>query len=182
MEFPTVENSVLVVIDLQQKLMPVISNGEEVVSRTVRLLHGAAALGMDVIASEQYPKGLGSTLPEVSTWFPEKSVIAAKTSFSVFGEAEFMRALNARKRKVMIFAGVETHVCVLQSVIDALQNGYEVIVAADAVGSRRESDKIYALEMIRQLGGAVLSSEAILFMLLRSAGNPAFKSISKLVK
>ena len=182
MIIPTVENSVLAVIDLQQKLMPVISGSENIINRTALLLQGADKLDLDVLVSEQYPKGLGATVPEISTWLPEKSSVVAKTSFSVFGEPEFVKALNSRKREVIIFAGVESHICLLQSVIDAIAAGYQVIVAADAVGSRKESDRLLALETARSCGAEVLSVESILFMLLRNAGHPAFRDISKLVK
>ena len=179
---PTVENSVLAVVDLQQKLMPVISGGENIINRTALLLQGADKLGLDVLVSEQYPKGLGNTVPELATWLSENTPVIAKTSFSVFGSEEFCAELGKRKRDVLIFCGIESHVCLLQSVLDARERGYEVIVASDAVMSRKFSDCHAALEMMRSMGVSVVSTESILFMLLRNAAHPAFKAISKLVK
>ena len=182
MEIPTVESSMLVLIDLQQKLVPAMAEPENTVGKSALLLRGAGELGLDVLVSEQYPQGLGNTVPLISTWLPDTAPVVAKKSFSVFGEPELVKVINAKKRKTLIFAGVETHVCVLQSVLDAIAAGYEVIVVSDAVCSRKIADRDAALAVMRQAGAWVLTVETVLFMLLRSAGNPAFKSISKLVK
>ena len=182
MVFPTVENALLVVVDLQAKLMPAMSSAESIINRAGIMVRGAAELGVDIVVSEQYPKGLGATLPEISTWLPDTAPVIEKTCFSVFGSPEFNTFLSKRKREVMIFTGVEMHVCLLQSVLDARAAGYEVIVVADAVGSRKDSDRDLALEMARSAGAAVLSSESVLFMLMRDSGNPHFKAVSKLIK
>ena len=182
MKFPTVENAVLVMVDMQQKLLPALSEPQAVLDRCALMLKAAAELGVDVIVTEQYPKGLGNTVPELQGLLKEAVPVIAKTSFSVFAEPEFCRELNSRKREVLIFCGVESHVCLLQSVLDALAQNYEVYVVADAVKSRKETDCECALQMMRASGAAVLNSESILFMLLRDAANPAFKAVSKLVK
>ena len=182
MVFPTVENSSLIAVDLQERLMPAMSNGESVLARAAIMVRGAAELGMDVIVTEQYPKGLGNTVPVISTWLPDDTPVCEKTSFSIFQSETFMTALASRKRRVLIFIGVEMHVCLLQSVLDARNAGYEVIVVADAVGARCDRDKDLALATARQAGAAVLSSEAVLFMLLRDAKNPHFKIVSSLIK
>lgn len=182
MKIPTVENAMLVVVDLQAKLMPAMSESESIIRRAEIMVQGVAELGLDIVVSEQYPKGLGSTIPEISTWLPDSVPVIEKNSFSVFGSASFNTVLSKKKRDVLIFIGVETHVCLLQSVLDALASGYEVIVVADAVGSRKISDRDLALEAARGAGAAVLSSESVLFMLMRDSGNPHFKAISKLIK
>lgn len=182
MLFPTVENSLLVVVDLQQKLMPAMSNGDAVIDRAAVMVRGAAELGVDIVATEQYPRGLGNTVPQISTWLPDNVNICEKTSFSVFKSETFLKTLNSRKREVLIFVGVEMHVCMLQSILDARSAGYEVIVIADAVGSRKSGDCSLALDVARSAGANVLSSEAVLFMLLRDAKNPHFKAISALIK
>jgi hypothetical protein len=182
MMFPTVENALLVAVDLQAKLMPAMSDSESIIRRAAIMVQGAAELGLDIVVSEQYPKGLGNTVPELATWLGEKTPVIAKTSFSVFGSAEFCAELAKRRREVLIFSGIESHVCLLQSVLDAVERGYEVIVASDAVMSRKFSDCHAALEMMRSKGVSVISTESILFMLLRDAAHPAFKTISKLVK
>ena len=182
MKFPTVENSAFVMIDMQQKLLPAMCDPQGVLDRNTLLLNAAVALGADVLVTEQYPKGLGNTVPELSTWLSEKNPVIAKTSFSVFGSPEFCTALSSRKREVLIFFGIEAHVCVLQSVLDALEKGYEVIVVSDAVCSRKAADRDCALQMMRECGATVLNSESVLFMMMRDATHPAFKTVSKLVK
>ena len=92
------------------------------------------------------------------------------------------RGLSARSRRTLVFCGIESHVCVLQSVLDALDRGFEVLLAADAVASRRTADRDLALQAVRAAGATVVSAEAILFMMLRDAKNPALKAVSKLVK
>lgn len=182
MKFPTVENAAFIMIDMQQKLLPAMCAPQAVLDRNILLLNAASAMNADVLVTEQYPKGLGNTVPELSTWLDESVSVIAKTSFSVFGSAEFCSKLLERKREVLIFSGIEAHVCVLQSVFDALERGYEVMVVADAVCSRKAADCECALQMMRARGVTVLNSESVLFMMLRDAANPAFKAVSKLVK
>ena len=162
--------------------MPAMNDSESIVNRASIMLRGAAELGMDIVVTEQYPKGLGNTLPELSTWLPDNTPVIAKSCFSVFLSPEFRTYLARRKREVLIFIGVEMHVCLLQSVLDARKAGYEVIVVADAVGSRKNSDRDLAFEAARAAGAEVLSSESVLFMLLRDSKHPAFKAVSGLIK
>lgn len=183
MNLPNAADPVIIAVDLQERLMPSVYNTDEVTARAKVLLAGAAEIGVPVIATEQYPKGLGNTVPEIAELFtPEKNTVVAKTSFSVFGEENFKNALSQLHPNTLIFCGVETHVCVLHSVFNALEAGYNVIIAADAVSSRKESEKILALESARQAGAWVLSTESILFLLLKNSQHPAFKAVSKLIK
>ena len=182
MIFPTVENAMLVAVDLQVKLLPAMSGQERIINRAGVMLRGAAELGLDTVVTEQYPKGLGNTLPELSSLLPADTPVIEKSSFSVFGASGFCKALSARKREVLIFIGVEAHVCLLQSVLDARARGYEVIVVADAVGSRKEDDRELALSALRAAGAEIYSCETVLFMLLRDSKHPCFKSISGLIK
>ena len=182
MNLPVIQDPLLVTVDMQERLVPAMTGAEELVPRVKILLQGAAELKIPVIATEQYPKGLGPTLPEISELFPEGTVVPAKTSFSVFGEPEFRVALGRRRPRSLIFCGIETHVCVLQSVFDAIEQGFPVILAADAVSSRKGSDVALALEAARQAGAWVLSTESILFLLLKNSLHPSFKAVSKLIK
>ena len=182
MVFPTAENSMLVVVDLQQKLMPVMQDNESVAARAALMVRAAAELGVDIAVTEQYPKGLGTTVPEIATWLPDGAAVCEKTAFSVFKADTFMKVLASRKREVLIFIGVEMNVCMLQSVLDAKAAGYEVFVVADAVSSRKSCEKEWALETARRAGAIVLGSEAVIFMLMRDAKNPHFKAISALIK
>ena len=113
---------------------------------------------------------------------PENTPIIEKTDFSVFGEAQFNTELLKKSVHTMIICGIESHVCVLQSIFDAVARGYQVIVAADAVSSRKNGDRELALRQAENAGAFLMSSEAVLFWLLKSAKHPSFKNISKLVK
>ena len=170
MKFPTVENAALVMIDMQQKLLPAMSDPQTVLDRNIVLLTAAAEMGLDVLVTEQYPKGLGHTVPELATWLNESVPVVEKSSFSVFGSERFCAELSKRRREVLIFCGIEAHVCVMQSALDALAKGYEVIVVADAVRSRKTADCECALQTLRDCGAIVLGTESVLFMLLRGFG------------
>ena len=182
MIFPTVENALLTAVDLQSRLLPAMSGAASIISRAGIMLRGAAELGLDVVVTEQYPRGLGNTLPELTACLPEKTPVVEKSCFSVFGSSDYRRILEARRREVLLFMGVEMHVCLLQSVLDARNAGYEVIVVADAVGSRRNTDRDLAFSAAAAAGARLLSSESVLFMLLRVAADPHFRKISALIK
>ena len=172
----------LIVVDMQERLAPAMSEFEECANRVELLLDGARELALDAIVTEQYPKGLGATLPRFAEKLPEGTPVVAKTGFSCFEEPAFRTSLAARSRKTLVFCGIESHVCVLQSVLDALERGFKVCLAADAVTSRKQSDRKLALKAARAAGVLVASSEALLFMMLRDAKNPAFTAVSKLVR
>lgn len=182
MNIPRVENSVLVMVDMQEKLVPAMHNVEFCINRNRLLLEGAAALKLPVVYSEQYPKGLGNTLPELLDLRRKEWPVAAKTSFSCFGDADLAAIIRNLDAENLIITGVESHVCVLQTAIDAANDGYQVIVVSDAVTSRKEIDRQTALAFLAANGVKVLSAESVLFMLLGNAGHGAFKTISKLVR
>jgi len=172
----------LIVIDLQQRLAPAMSDFEPCAKNAELLINGARALQLDTIVTEQYPKGLGPTLPRFAELLPEGTPIVPKVGFSVFEEPVFRTVLASRPRKNLILCGIESHVCVLQSLLDARERGLRVFLAADAVASRKTADRDLALHAARSAGATVVSAEALLFMMLRDAKNPAFKAVSKLVK
>ncbi len=174
--------SALIVIDLQERLAPAMSDFESCAKNAELLINGARELALDAIVTEQYPKGLGATLPRFREILPGDTPVIAKTGFSVFEEAAFRTVLSARPRKNLILCGIESHVCVLQSLFDALERGFRVFLAADAVTSRKTADRDLAIQAARAAGATVVSAEALLFMMLRDAKNPAFKAVSKLVK
>ena len=178
MNVPRIESTALLVVDLQERLVPAMNNPCPVLDRSRLLLRGMAELGVDVLVTEQYPKGLGGTVPEIAELLPESSPPIAKT----FVEPAFRTALAAKPRKTLVVAGIEAHVCVLQTVFDALNEGFEVILAADAVTSRKAADRELALKAARHADAQVLPAEAVLFLLLRDAKHPAFKTVSKLVR
>ena len=180
--YPAVDNTVCVVVDIQTKLLPAMNDPENVLNRAQMLVKGMNELGVPVVVTEQYPQGLGNTVPELAELFAENTPVIAKTSFSCFGEEAFVNAVDIEKRPVMVICGIESHVCVTQTALDALNAGFKVFIAADAVNSRKQADIDTALSFLQHAGCNVVSSEAILFMLLKSARHPNFKAVSKLVR
>ena len=176
------EDAVLVVIDVQEKLCRAMD--EKVLERLVRntgiLQEAAKELGMPILATEQYVKGLGETLPELKAQVAEP--VIEKMTFSCCGETPFPDKLKALGRKQVIVTGMETHVCVLQTVIELLDAGYTVHVVRDAVMSRRKDNWFIGVETAQAAGAVITSTEAALFQLLRVAGTEEFKKLSKLVR
>ncbi|MDR3295485.1 MAG: hydrolase [Clostridiales Family XIII bacterium] len=185
------EEAVLAVIDLQGRMLSAIDDSENTVAASNRLIRGCRILGVPLLVTQQYTKGLGETVAETVSACTEElgagtapAVFAPieKRCFSAAGADEFMRQLEASGRKSVILCGTESHVCVAQTGLDLLERGYKVFVAADAVSSRKRSDKKTALRRLSAEGAAVSSVEAILFEILKGAEESGFKQISNLVK
>jgi nicotinamidase-related amidase len=172
------ERSVLLLTDLQQRLMPAIHDGDSVVSRAARLAEAALLLDVPVVATEQYPAGLGPTV-EALAGYPRATM--AKTAFSAAAEPGFHALLPAGTREIVI-AGCEAHVCVLQTALDLLGSRHRVILVADATGSRDPADHRAAIDRARQHGAEVVTSEMVLFEWLRDARHPRFRQVQKLLK
>jgi nicotinamidase-related amidase len=175
------DKAVLVVIDFQERIFPAI-NEHEMLKRNVPLLiEGMKALGVPVIVTEQYVKGLGPTIAEIAEKL-EGIARIEKASFSCCDEPGFMMELASSGKDQVIITGIESHVCVLQTVIDLQQNGYHPVVVEDCISSRKPNDKKIAIERMRKEGVTITTYEAILFELLRYSGGETFKAISRLVK
>ena len=174
----------LVVIDVQEKLMPVIDGHDEVARNIDRLVRGCRVLDVPALLTDQYAKGLGSTIPSIKRAFEETSGYEPieKNCFSGWGCAEFATALRLLQRKQAIVAGIEAHVCVYQTVVDLIANGYEVTIVTDAMGSRAASNKDVALHRMTAEGAKLSSTEMCLFEMLVAAGTDEFRAISRLVK
>ena len=170
------------VVDLQEKLVPAMSDPAGLLKRVSVLLGGAAALEIPFVAAQQYPKGLGVVVPEVKGLFPEGTSVTDKITFSCFGTPEFRDSAEKLGRKQMILLGVETHVCVLQTALDALKLGYEVYLVEDCTDSRHVFDRAAGIALMRENGVQVVTGEMLLFQLMRDSRHPAFKTISKLVR
>lgn len=168
----------LLVIDVQTKLMDKMQHRDAVVANIARLVDGATILGMPVLCTEQYPKGIGPTVPELIARLPTRP---EKLSFSCCGLPEVADQLRSRGAKKVLLAGIETHVCVQQTALDLWSLGFRVFVAADAVCSRRDFDRDIALRRMEQAGVVLTTTEAALFEWTEVAGTPEFKQISKLV-
>jgi nicotinamidase-related amidase len=171
----------LVVVDIQERLLPAMAEPQRVLQNAVRLAKGAAALGLPVFATEQYRKGLGPTLPELAAAVPQFAPLE-KTVFSACGAAGFREALKAKNVSSVLLCGVESHVCVTQTCLDLLEDGLQVFVAADAVSSRTPENCRIGLDRMREAGAVVVSTEMALFELLGGAGTDEFKKIQALVK
>jgi len=174
----TAKGAVLLLVDLQQRLMPAIDDGETVVARAVRLAEAARLLDVPVRATEQNPAGLGPTVAPLAA-YPQ--AILAKTTFSATGDPGFPALLPAGAREIVV-AGCEAHVCVLQTALGLLTLGHRVLVAADAVGSRDPADRAAALDRARQRGAEIVTSEMVLFEWLRDSRHPKFRDVQKLLK
>lgn len=175
------ENTIAVVIDVQERLFPVMSEKELLLENNQKLINGLNVQEVPVLVTQQYTKGLGETLPELSEIMKDFSPIE-KTVFSCYDEPDFISAIEDENRKNVVLAGIESHVCVLQTAIDLKDAGYNPIVVFDCVSSRKQSDKTLALERFRYEGIMVTGMESLLFELTRGAKDPGFKEISKIVK
>ena len=202
-------NAVLVVVDMQERLVPAMMDNQELVETVAKLIRGCRLLDVPSIFTQQYTKGLGATIPEIaevavsevesidagaeesaiedaedSAAVQEQEIFSfvEKHAFSVVGEPDFNREMKRYEVTDIIVCGIESHVCVMQSVLDFLGDGYNVYVAADACSSRYDLDYDRALARMAASGAVITTTEAILFELLGDAKNPRFKEISKLVK
>jgi len=171
----------LVVVDVQERLLPAIFEHQRVVQNTVRLIQGAAILRVPIFATEQYRKGLGPTVSEVAAAIPGFAPIE-KLAFSACGAAGFIPALRKKRVSEPILCGIEAHVCVSQTWLDLLDRGFRVFVAADAVSSRTQENYRFGLDRMRAAGAVIVSTEMVLFELLERAGTDEFKQILALVK
>ena len=171
----------LVVVDVQERLLPAIFEQQRVVQNTVRLIQEAGSLKVPIFATEQYRKGLGATVPEVAAAIPGFAPME-KVAFSACGADGFIAALKAKKVSEAVLCGIEAHVCVQQTVLDLLADGWRVYVAADATGSRFEADRRIALGRMDSAGATLTTTEAALFEWCEAAGTPEFKQISQLAK
>ena len=175
------QKSCLLIVDVQEKLAPVMSDPRRVIHNCTLLLRFAKRLTIPATVSEQYPHGIGPTVFDLREWIPEGCVIS-KTHFSCLAEPALAKRLGAIARPQVVVAGIEAHICVLQTVFDLLGQGNEVFVVADACASRRPENETLALDRLRQGGASVVSLEMVLFEWLRAAGTPEFKELAPLIK
>jgi len=173
------DDVVLVVIDLQEKLMKAMGKKEKVYKNTNLLLALTGQMGIPVIVTEQYPRGLGATVDEIKANLPEYRYID-KTEFSAYSGLTGM--LKDLGRRTVLITGSETHVCVFQTTRDLVDAGYNVHVVKDAVCSRYKENYLNGLDLMKDLGAVVTNTETVLFDLLKVAGSPEFKVISPLLK
>jgi nicotinamidase-related amidase len=176
--------AVLAIVDIQERLLGALAEERRtaVVERTLVAIDTALVLGVPVLVSEQYPKGLGPTAAVIRERLGDAFAPVEKLAFSCGRSPEFRVALEQTGRREVIICGVETHVCVLQTALDLVREGYQVFVAADAVASRRDLDRDTALALLRQAGVTIGTTEMFAFQMLECAGTDEFRKISKIVK
>ncbi len=175
------DNTVLIVVDVQDGLAHAMYNKEVLFENLQKLIKGSKILGIPILWTEQNPKGLGPTIPEVANLLSDIRPIS-KLSFSGCGNERFMEALRALNRDQVLLAGIEAHVCIYQTAVDLANLGYEIQVVVDAVSSRTKENKLIGLEKIREVGVSLTSVETVLFELLKVAKGSQFREILKIVK
>ncbi len=173
------DDTAVLVIDMQEKLLPSIHDSQRVTWNVRRLIDGARLLGLPVVGTEQYPKGLGPTVPELAE---RLGPMPSKLCFSSCGCPELFEDLRGRNYRKILVCGIETHVCVAQTVFDLLADGWQVYLAVDAIGSRYLTDHVTAVQRMDSAGATVTTTEAALFEWCETANATEFKQISQLVR
>ena len=177
----TRDNTAVLVVDYQTKLIPAISDKERLLNRSAMLLKGLKTLGIPMIISQQYTKGLGETVPEIREAVGDTPAME-KGCFSCWDDEGIKNAIEATGCRNILVCGTEAHICVLQSAIDMKMAGKDVLIVEDCVGSRFPHDKEIGLRRAEQEGIRLSTAETVLFELTNVSGTPEFKIISKLVK
>jgi nicotinamidase-related amidase len=182
-EIPEIESTVILLIDMQERLIGAMP---ESISATIAnqriLLEAAKLLGVRVVVTEQYPKGLGVTADNVSALFEPAWPVLEKNTFSSLLDSAVRTELRKKSTRTVALAGIESHVCVLQTAIDSLAAGFQTILLTDAVNSRKRSDYETALRTAEIAGCVPMTVESLVFMFMRDSKHPAFRSVSKLLK
>jgi len=173
--------AVLIIIDIQGNLAQAMFDKDNLFANTIKLIKGFKALNLPVIVTEQTPDKLGKTMPSVAAELAGITPIA-KESFSCWPNADFREQLEALSRRHVVLTGIETHVCVYQTALELLANGYSVHLVADAVSSRTSENRQIGINAMKSAGAQIASTEMVLFELLRSAADPKAREIFKIVK
>lgn len=189
----TCDSTAGIIVDVQERLLPVMDNADDTLERVVTLIKGLGVLEVPMLLTEQYPKGLGPTVEPVFTAFtaftaftsarvgaPPEAIV--KSAFSCCDDDGFSARLAELNRKTVLIAGIEAHVCVLQTTIDLLERGFVPFVVTDAISSRSPRDRDIALRRLEMEGARLTTVESVLFELTRVSGTPRFKEISRLIK
>ncbi|MBD5402789.1 hydrolase [bacterium] len=177
-----IDNSILVIIDIQDRLVGMSKYGLEVAQNATKLTNAASILNIPTIITEQYPQGLGQTVFELRSNLTSETCTIEKTAFSAMLEPEFVNKLKTTERKQVILCGIETHICVLQTAFDLIKEGYEVYIVKDACASRNKKEYKTGLNLLQQYGAKISCVEIALFELLKTSKHPNFKEIQALIK
>lgn len=175
------ENTILFVIDIQEKLASVMKYKDQIINNTNVLVTAAREMDLPIIITEQYPKGIGPTVTDIKETIDNNAKIFEKNSFTAYIDG-VKEALEATGRKKVIIVGMEAHICVFQTARDLIDNGYEVFIPRDAVCSRTKENFENGLELMKDVGAVISNTESVVFDLLKVSGTPEFKVLSKLIK
>ena len=177
--FDTCDTSVIC-IDVQEKLVKMLNNADLIAQNCAKLMKTASILDVDTIVTEQYPKGLGETIDLIKSI--KKFATIEKTTFSILKDSKFYDIFKKLNNKNIIIFGIESHICILQSVIDLIECGYNVFVVEDCCASRNKENHKIAMELMKQKGANIITLEIALFNFLKSSKHPNFKEIQQLIK
>lgn len=174
-------NTLILIIDIQDKLVTAVK-GNKLVDNAVKLINTANLLNIPIILSEQYPKGLGTTVSEISLALTADTLKFEKTSFSLVKENGFLEKLKSYNKKQIIICGIEAHICVYQTAVELINEGFDVVLAKDICASRNDYEYNMGIELMKAAGAKISCLEIILFELLRGSVHPLFKEVQSLIK
>lgn len=176
-------NTVLVMIDVQDKLVNMLKENSQIArEKSLKIINAADILKIDTIITEQYPKGLGQTIEDIRNLLKEKYQPYEKTNFSAVKEDEILKAIEKTGKKQVVLFGIEAHICVFQTALELKEKGYEVFVVSDISYSRNDEEKNIAMQNLRHLNIMTPTLEMVLFMWLEGSKNPNFKEVQALIK
>ncbi len=178
--FPEVEKTLVILVDVQERLIKAMDE-DRYLPEITKAVEAFSALKIPTVVTEQYPRGLGHTVESLANVLPERTQIIEKSSFSCWGELEFAKTVASRPEKNLIILGMEAHVCVLQTVVEAIGRGYNVIIPQECVCSRKEENRQNGLELMREAGAVISNLETIAFGIMKNSKHSAFKTVSKLI-
>lgn len=176
------DNSIFVIIDIQEKLVPAMYDGESIIENNVKLINGMHLFNVPIVITEQYPRGLGKTVQPIIEALGDLYNPIEKMTFSCMGEKNFIELMETFGKRNVIISGMESHVCVLQTVLQLKEAGYNPIVIEDCICSRKDNDHYIAIERMVKEGITLSTLESILFQICGTSLDENFKALSKLVK
>jgi nicotinamidase-related amidase len=172
---------ILVLIDIQEKLFPYVQDKEQLLRQIKKLIRFAVIMKIPLILTEHYPQGLGSTIPEIKTILPEYNPIQ-KITFSAFRSKEFLQKIQYTGIKTLLICGIESHICIEQTVLDGLSFGLDIHIISDAISSRKKLDLQMGIQKMHQCGGIISTTEMAIYEILERADTLEFKEVLKIVK
>jgi nicotinamidase-related amidase len=175
------ENTIGLVLDMQEKLIPAIANQEDLLKNSLKLLEGLKLFKIPIVVTQQNTAGLGATIPEINNAIGNFSYIE-KNTFSCYREPAFIRVLNRIGKRNVVIMGVEAHICILQTTLDLIYNNFNPVIVEDCIGSCNENDKKVSVWRMRDVGSVITTSESMLYEICREAGTDEFKELIKLIK